>query len=458
MNARPPSPHPSATHSLPPEEIAFHPTSFCDPDGRVFEWQGHLYRGISASYAPFCQNLFDTGIANALISAKFLIETELTQFALPNYPLVLKHRRLPFVSYACEWCPEMLKDAAQFTLDMMRHLAQHGLTVDVGTWDILYDACQPRYVDFCSIAAASTYDRHTWNGVLDDFTSYFLNPLRLMSQGKPHLARWLLSDYEHRTIHAELAALMGQQIYSHRKTYSSNPLARKLNEKLAAQRDPCRLDLVQKMQRSLNQIQILPPKPPSQFTLDRASTLSHLIATLRPATILDLGCGSGQYARLAATSGAQVIAIDRDDRQIARCYQTAKAQQLPVLSLVMDIRYPSAAQGTGKPFLAPATERLACEFVLALDLLHLLIFEQHLTLAQAVDAIAIYATQYLLIEFSHFQPSAEPAAHSPYQLQTLVELLQQQFSQVDILPSKDTHPLLLCQRDPQETLMHNSRL
>ena len=40
---------------IPFEEIHFHPTSFCDTDGRVFWWKGELYRGITENYANFCK-------------------------------------------------------------------------------------------------------------------------------------------------------------------------------------------------------------------------------------------------------------------------------------------------------------------------------------------------------------------------------------------------------------------
>lgn len=459
----------TTTTEISPTDISFHPTSFCDADGRLFHWQGGLYRGISDRYAPFCHNLFRIGIVESLVEAGFLIDTELTELSLPDYPLVLEHRQLPFVSYASEWCPAMLKAAAQFTLDMMRHLAQHDLTLDVGTWDILYEGCQPRYVDFCSIAAASTYNQHSWNGVLDDFASYFTNPLRLMSQGKGHLARWLLADYEHRVIHAELAALMGQKIYGKRTAASSSLIdliaqkfsisrlsINRLREKVRLRRDPCRLDLVQKMQRSLNQIH-LPQLALNGYQTDSKAPKSHskqtilqaVLTKLHPTTILDVGCGSGQYALLAALSGAQVVAVDKDERQVTRCYQAAKAQNLSVLPLVMDIRYPSAAQGTNQPVLVAAKERLACELVMVIDILPHLLFEQYLTLAQAVDAIAFFSTRWLLVELSSPQQTLSTynaEASASYQTHHLIEQLQAHFSQIEIVNSDSQNPLILCER------------
>lgn len=457
------------------QEISFHPTSFCDRDGRVFFWQGELYRGITPRYVPLCQTLFDTGIVQNLMEKGFLVDTELTDLSLPGYPLVLKHRRIPFVSYVNEWCPEMLRDVAQFTLDMMRELANYGLTLDVGTWDVLYEGSRPLYVDFCSIAQADTYGHYSWNGFQDDFRSYFIQPLLLMSQGYGNLARWLLADYEHRVIHAELATLMGQRIYGARanlpKSLSSHPFRmltcqlshvvyrwhdrwQEVRARAIARRDACRLDLLRQMERELAQISLPGPIKALPSLSDDWSpkqiSIHQILSTLGPATVLDVGCGAGWYAQLAASLGAQVVAIDRDDRQIACCYHIAKTEQLSILPLVMDIRYPSPGQGTNNQLLTPALQRLPCELVLALDLLHLLVFEQHLTLPQVVDALAAFATRWLLVEFSQdtdYPTTNLSATWVDYSLDRLIDLLKLRFQQVSIVSSDDAiAPLILCQK------------
>ena len=452
--------------SIPVSEARFHTTSFCDQDGRLFWWQGELYRGISVHYAALCERLFAEGIVDSLVDKGFLVDTELTDFSLPVYSLVLKHRRIPFVSYASEWCPEMLKAAAQFTLDMMRQLAPYGLTVDIGSWDILYEGCVPRYVDFCSIAAASTYTPLCWQGAKDDFDSYFVTPLRLMAQGKGNLARWLLHDYEHRVIHRELAGLMGQEVYSQGGAGKVSDWGKKIALKatrfrqrwLPADTDLCRLDLVDRMQRSLDAINLPPPAAQdfsSVFTRSPkvgkcASTeapqqtcVHRTLTELQPSTVLDVGCGTGTYAQMAARLGAQVIAIDRDDRQVACCYKAAKAERLSVLPLVMDIRYPTPGQGVGNQLLASARDRLSCELVLALDVLHLLVFEQHLTLPQAVQALADFSTRWLLLSFPD---ETEATRAQGYHLDRLMELLGARFDQVEMIATAEGQvPLILCE-------------
>ena len=91
---------------IPIKEVDYHPNSFCDSGGRVFWWKNELYRGIKEPHLPFCKKLFEEGIVQRLIEKEFLVQTELTNLTLNGYPLVLKHRRVPFVSYANEWLVE----------------------------------------------------------------------------------------------------------------------------------------------------------------------------------------------------------------------------------------------------------------------------------------------------------------------------------------------------------------
>ena len=55
--------------TLPESEIAYHPLSFLDKAGRLFTWQGELYRGINPSEEPRIRHLFDSGLIPRLVEA-----------------------------------------------------------------------------------------------------------------------------------------------------------------------------------------------------------------------------------------------------------------------------------------------------------------------------------------------------------------------------------------------------
>src|SRR5437870_4244031 len=141
------------------DEIAFHPMSFIDPNGRLFCWNGDLYRAIAVERAPFYRELFDQGVMRELIEKKLIVETQSSPLQLDGYGMVMKHKTIPFVSYPYEWCAAMLKDAALLVLDLELELAQTGLTLqDAYSWNVLYDGPIPVHVDLSSIGPAAQND------------------------------------------------------------------------------------------------------------------------------------------------------------------------------------------------------------------------------------------------------------------------------------------------------------
>ena len=53
--------------TIPWNETIYHPHSFADPDGRVFLWEGQLYRGIFPAAAPFFRKLAENGTISNLV-------------------------------------------------------------------------------------------------------------------------------------------------------------------------------------------------------------------------------------------------------------------------------------------------------------------------------------------------------------------------------------------------------
>jgi hypothetical protein len=453
--------------SIPIEEINFHPTSFCDRNGRVFWWRGELYRGISPERVGFYRDLFARGIAQRLIEKKLLVATELTEFTLENYPLVLKHHLLPFVSYAHEWCPAMLKDCGRLVTELMLELAEDNLTLsDVSTFDIMFDSCQPVFVDFGSLTTTScdrTLIRYT-----ADFRTYFIDPLTIAARGYGKLSRWLFADYDH-DVMAECAALINesgkQQLKAIKALEQLNPVrAKQIRgiidrfKKLPRQGKSSSMDTVRQLWQELEQI-------PLNSTSDRAKnsvsfsleptqkqiTVEQILRELKPHTVMDLGSDTGWYSQLCASLGSRVIAIDIDEQKVTQCYRDGAANNLSVLPLVMNFRNPSPGYGICNRTVAPATKRLPCELVMAFGLIHLLVFEQLVTLTQIAETLALFAQKWLLVEFYQPQDSELSPAnindYPEYTLENFCSILQQWFATVKIIPSdRESRVLLLCQK------------
>src|SRR6186997_2035740 len=115
---------------LPESEIAYHPLSFLDKAGRLFTWNGKLYRGINPSQEARIDHLFSSGLIPRLVERGLFVATERAPFRTEKYALVVHHQRIPFVSYPDEWCAPMFKDAVLSLLDLLIELARAGHTLD----------------------------------------------------------------------------------------------------------------------------------------------------------------------------------------------------------------------------------------------------------------------------------------------------------------------------------------
>jgi len=469
---------------IPYSEIVFHPLSFGDPSGRLFWWEGHLYRAISTERASLYRRLFDEGIVQRLVNKGLLIKTELTSLQIDGYEMVLRHCELPFVSYPYEWCAAMLKDAAITIINIEIELAQHGLTLqDAHPWNVLFDGPKPLYVDFGSIVpaqASALWPAH------DEFYRFFVYPLYLMTQGYGRIARWLLHDYDQGVLKSDLVALtrksslglraegVAMQLLLMAKQRVPGPFRPGLKKGLALVKSMLlspsavtrsRLNFLQQVRREVEGITIPPLKtewseyydgffpsfsPSDEWTAKHIS-MHQVLSDLRPSSVLDIGSNQGWYSQLAALRGSQVVAFDVDEACITQLYYDTKEKSLPILPLVMDFRNPSPGYGLCNQWLAPATERLKCDMVLALALVHHLVFKQHLNFDQIIDGLSIFPKRWLLVEFiprdDRYVREWWSEKFSWYTLDNFVGALKRRFHDVKILPSyPEPRVLLLCKK------------
>lgn len=455
---------------IPPEEIDFHPLSFCDSGGRVFWWRGALYRGIRPRRASFYETLFEKGVIKRLIEDQYLVETELADLTVADFPVVLKHRPIRFVSYANEWCPEMLRAAGRFLSDLMSVLIPQGLMLSsANPWSLLFEGCRPLLVDLCDIVSVDDGKKGVWERFQEEFEIDFAQPLRLMAQGHGHVARWILTDYERKEIRTQFAELMG-----YRRPQSPSRMAYDTVIRMAGRVLPARVRpavavparLQEKMLRGVRKLRVeleriplplrkpgrpgdetdasLPLTPAAGWTR-KQQTVYEVLSDLRPATLLDVGSGQGWYSRLAASLGSEVVALDADEGRVGECYRAAVDQNLPILPLVMNVRYPSPGYGIANTMIGAATQRLGCEMVLALSLVHQLAIEQLVPLEQIGEAVASFSRRWVLIEF--VPPDESNAkARAGYIREDLVRALERSCRVVRIMPSHpEPRALILCE-------------
>ena len=193
---------------IPTDEIIFEPASMVDGAGKVFWWKGEVFRAIRTGYDKFYRDLSSNEHIHSLFEAG-LVPAEVSEYTLDDYPLVLRHKRIPHISYCMEWSSEMLKDAAIMICNLSMKLLELGLTIkDAHPWNVLFHAGRPFFVDWGSIVP--TKSQPTWPYI--EFRAWFLCPLYLMSAGRNDLAHTLLSETVNPPLYDDIIRLLFMRI------------------------------------------------------------------------------------------------------------------------------------------------------------------------------------------------------------------------------------------------------
>ncbi|MBE9039587.1 hypothetical protein IQ235_02100 [Oscillatoriales cyanobacterium LEGE 11467] len=493
------NPIPNSTQ-ISDREAIFHPHSIADSRIRLFRWQGQLYRGIGTERSPFFQKLFQDGAIQSLVDLELLVESELTALTLEGYETIVHHRSIPFTSYSIEWCVAMLQDATLTLLDFGIELAQRGLSLEDGhLGNILFDGYKPLFVDLGSIRPLDEYVHYFRWSAYDQFCQTCFYPLVLMALGKDRTARLLMvensgiskSDFLRLTpgmgssrrilkappitrlqlalrklIPPDYKKLLKQNFKDFQPLSDRTEIEKKTNSIYSHNvKQKYYLKFLKNLRREVKKITLptsfdrsknsSPSFCSSENGTEKQSIICNILTDLKPASVLDIGCENGCYAQIAASLGSQVVAFDKDPTCVTQLYHTACDRKLSILPLVMDFTQPTPAYGLSRYRYVAATERLQCEMVLALELIHHLVFEQHPRFEQIVEGFAQFSQRWLVVEFIpiddrallQFQSPKYSSKFSWYTLDNFRKVLMKHFRHVKTLPAYiKPRTLLICEK------------
>ena len=484
-----------------------------DDAGEPFLSGDKLLRGIYPDHAGLVRRVLRSCEEHDLFSHGIVQTRELAENPHPElaYGMVLEHERIPFVTYPHEWSASMFKEAALFHIALYERLEKHGLTIkDWHPLNILFSTTKPVFVDFTSIIPISDLPKqpHLQSGLpprgmdrLWDATSkavyemyrlmfepYFGLPLVMMHRNRHALAR-------RRIYETTLNAAEAKSIITRREAFEGSLAGRIMYELEARRLYVALLEKGLQKPRFFHRLrriigsrkaalrgsayssyyedknEAFDPTVSSSWT-NKQRGVHEALTRFKPRTVLDLGSNTGWFSKLAAMLGSSVVAVDLDEASIDRLYHDARREELDVLPLVANLTKPLPALhskvfknepslsliGEGGPLLAPADERLQCEMVLALAIIHHLSLGQGLTFAAIADILGRLATKYLCVEFVEiddamitgdpgFFPAwtADKGAFGFYTRDNFIAALREHFQTVEILPSHpETRSLLIC--------------
>lgn len=339
------------------------------------------------------------------LARRWVAERRLTDFESPD-ACTVRARRIQFVSHPFEWCDDQLYSAARLTLALQCEAVAGGYDMkDASAWNVVFDGGKPIFCDLLSFVPLTS--RKWW--AMGQYARHFVLALLISRRRGLHgyqsfavwrdgvpatVARRLLGPSVYLTRHGPL--LLGSSGFgtdeSQRYTQSESLPAGAISafrnslhsaiEWMLAGAAP-RPDAKYKRSDWMGYAYDRPHYDADSLT-KKLSTVAKWLERTRPAWVADLGCNTGEFSKLAANMGAQVVALDADHDSVQRLFRGA-ADHLrihPVVANLGDLCGGRGWAGNEHPGLM---QRMSQKF----DVVMMLALIHHLSIGAAIPLTAL---------------------------------------------------------------------
>ena len=426
--------------------------SLRDPAGRVLLLDDRVLRLVTNRAAPELKRFLDTKIAREQAARARLVKTTFLESDADEWNLlppgmgplsdaragsvIVEHERIAPRSFPYEWSPLMLHAAGSLTLDLAEGSLSEGFSLkDATPYNVLFKGPNPIFVDVLSFESRDSHDP-TWLP-FNQFVRTILLPLLLNKYFGLRLDQLLLAHREG-IEPAEAAQLCGglrklnplflTLVFLPSWLASKGSKADDSIYRPRRLRDAERSKFVlehhfKRLRRQLEKVR--PTARDSSWsgymTADRHFSddyfhakelfVADALEKTRPRNVLDVGCNTGHFSRLAAEHGASVVAIDQDPIVVDSLWKRSAADRLEILPLVVNLARPTPAVGWRNEECPSFLERTRGKFdlVLMLAVLHHLLVSEQIPLPAILDLAAELTSEFLIVEFV---APADPMFHS----------------------------------------------
>ena len=444
--------------------------SFRDPDGRVFEVDGRILRGLSKEGLQSWMAAEKAGLIAKLTNDGSLVDHRLLDEGVGSDPWagVIEADRLPVITYPYEWSFEMLRQAALLTLGLSSECLRAGFQLkDASAYNIAFDRGRPVFIDVGSIEKGYS---GLWIGYTQ-FVSHFLLPLLITSRlGIPFqpLLRTYLEG-----IPLEVGARMfrgskslGKGVgfhvrYANRVTRRSTKMtagerkdiAKNVQVPVSAAR--ANMDRMAKLIAGLDN-----PHGTEWADYEMSNSYSKSEADIKESFVLgcggrfpgsvawDVGANAGRFSIALLHNFDQVVSIEPDPGAADSLFRRAN-EHPGIHPVVMDITDPSPDRGWRLNERSRLAERARPDFTIWLAVIHHLCLGRGYPLDQVLDNIAELSPA-AVVEFvdpedemSQELLASRPAIPHGYSRDLFDQAVSERFEIVDRQTIKPTRELLL---------------
>jgi len=400
--------------------------TFRDPAGSLLLQDDRAVRRIAPASraevldllaAPFCQAMQQRGD---------LIAAELDD---SGPQLILRHPRIPIPTYPWEWTPSQWIAAAELTLNLCQEALSDGwILKDATPLNILFNGPKPVLVDFLSFERRDPRSA-IWLAY-GQYVRTFLLPL-LMDR----LQHWPLclsvfhrDGYEpaecfaaltwpRRLSRAALWPITLPTLLDQRKSASAPQDSTPAQKKSRPHAPEVATHILRRTLNNLRRRTLrAAPRLASSNWSEYPQTLTHYtpeqsrqklawvrraLVSAQPKRVLDIGANTGEFSSLAASLGAEVVALERDQAAADRLFRTARPNNLPIQTIHADLARPTPAAGWLNAESLALLPRLEAQFdlVLMLAVIHHLLLMEQIPLAEILSLCHRFTRRHLIVEW-----------------------------------------------------------
>lgn len=402
--------------------------SFRDRDGRIYLYQGRVFRGISTAALEDFSTLESKSFYRKFLEKGQLVSSELMspdRVPLPEevrnqWAGFLEHQRIPVISYPYEWTFGMLRDAAMLQLDLVEAAILEGMSLkDATPYNIQFLEGRPVFIDIPSFE--SLPEGAPWVGYRQ-FCEMFLFPLMLQSYKGMDFQPLMRASID------GIGVQMAASLFGLRDRFRSGVLTHvwlqaKLDRRYGSTRQNVRSDLksagfnkelilanVRKLRKLVAKLdwqgegsewggyEEFHNYSESDHAL-KESFISDCVAGSDAKVVWDIGCNTGQFSKIAAQHVNCVLAMDLDHFAVERLYRDSRDKGMTrILPLIQNIADPSPSWGWRNRERLELQKRSRPDLLLCLALIHHVVISANVPMDEFVSWLADQSDQ-LVIEY-----------------------------------------------------------
>jgi hypothetical protein len=405
--------------------------SFRDRDGRVYQLDGRIVRGLSAGALADFESLRSTRFyprfleQGRLVATQRLDAAEVDRLPLPPHERdrwagFVEHERIPVISYPYEWTFGMLRDAALLQLELVEAAIREDMTLkDATPYNLQFRAGGPVFIDIPSFAMLPA--GAPWAGYRQ-FCELFLFPLMLQAYKGIAFQPLLRGSIDGVGVQTA-ARLFGLRDRLRPGVLTHAWLQAKLDRRFASTSRDVRTELksagfnkelilanVRKLQRLVTNLRWDGDGSEwgayEEFHNYSASDhglkerfVGEAVAGSNAELVWDIGSNTGQFSRIAARHAGQVLAMDLDHFAVERLYREIRDEKgSNILTLVQNVADPSPSWGWRNRERSDLVSRARPDLILCLALIHHVVISANIPLDEFIDWLAGLSDQ-LVIEY-----------------------------------------------------------